>query len=176
MKIAPQFLSLVAGLAVAGGLFAQTAPTPSRTPGNAPAAAQTGRTVYEQHCAACHGLSGGGDGPAAVWLYPKPRRFNSGLFKIRSTPPGFLDPDEDLLQPITRGMPGSSMPSFTYLSEPERRDAVQYVKYLTAYVDASGRRVNFFADAAAKGNVGVPITVPAEPPVTVSSLAEGQVL
>jgi len=175
MKIAPQF-SLVAGLAVAGGLLAQTAPSPSLTPGNAPDSAQTGRTVYEQHCAACHGLNGGGDGPAAVWLYPKPRRFNSGLFKIRSTPSGFLPTDEDLFQTITRGMPGSSMPSFTYLSEQARRDAVQYVKYLTGYVDASGKRVNFFADAAAKGNVGVPVTVPPEPPVTVTSLAEGQIL
>ena len=31
------------------------------------------------------------------------------------------------------------MPSFTYLTEGERRDAVQYVKYLTAYTDASGQ-------------------------------------
>ena len=174
MKISPQFVSVVAGLAAAGELFAQTTPTPPLAPANAPDAAQTGRTVYEQHCAACHGLNGGGDGPAAVWLYPKPRRFYSGLFKIRSTPSGFLPTDEDLLQTITRGMPGSSMPSFTYLSEQERRDVVQYVKYLTAYVDESGKRVNFFADATAKGSVGVPIEVPPEPPVTVQSLAEGQ--
>ncbi len=135
-----------------------------------------GKVVYEQHCAACHGTTGGGDGPAAVWLYPKPRHFKSGLFKIRSTPSGFLPTDEDLLQTITRGMPGSSMPSFNYLSEQERRDVVQYVKYLTAYVDESGKRVNFFADATAKGSVGLPIEVPPEPPVTVQSLAEGQAL
>ena len=28
------------------------------------------------------------------------------------------------------------MPSFTYLSERQRRDAVEYVKFLTAHVDA----------------------------------------
>src|SRR6266513_143304 len=88
-----------------------------------------GKAVYDQHCAACHGINGDGNGPAAVWLYPKPRHFNSGLFKIKSTPPGFMPSDEDLLHTVTRGMPGSSMPSFTYLSEPQRREWLPYVKY-----------------------------------------------
>jgi len=52
-------------------------------------AAEGGKAVYGQHCAACHGVNGAGDGPAAVWLYPKPRHFNSGLFKIKSTPRRF---------------------------------------------------------------------------------------
>jgi len=99
-----------------------------------------------------------GDGPAAVWLYPKPRHFNSGLFKIRSTPANFLPTEDDLFQVITRGMPGSSMPSFTYLSAAERRDVVQYVKHLTAYIDPSGKRINFFEEALAKGRVPVAIS------------------
>src|ERR1041384_4050863 len=135
-----------------------------------------GQTVYEQHCAACHGMRGEGDGPAAVWLYPKPRRFTSGLFKIKSTPAGFLPTDEDLFQTTTRGMPGSSMPSFTYLTEQERRDAVQYVKNLSAYTNATGQRVNYFEEAKEQGKVGTPIVVPPEPPVTVQSLADGQTL
>jgi mono/diheme cytochrome c family protein len=135
---------------------------------------RAGEAVYQKHCAACHGVNGAGDGPAAVWLYPRPRHFNSGLFKIKSTPAGFLPTDEDLFQTITRGMPGSSMPSFTYLSEADRRDVVQYVKYLSAYIDASGKRINFFDEARAAGKIGVPIVVPPEPPVTVSSLAQGQ--
>src|SRR6266581_4255492 len=69
---------------------------------------RVGQAVYQQHCAACHGANGQGNGPAAVWLYPKPRHFDSGLFKIRSTPSSFLPTDEDLFQTITRGMPGSS--------------------------------------------------------------------
>jgi len=133
-----------------------------------------GKAVYDQHCAACHGLNGDGNGPAAVWLYPKPRHFNSGLFKIKSTPVGFLPTDDDLLQTITRGMPGSSMPSFTYLSELERREVVQHVKQLTVYVDSSAKRINFFEEAKAKSQVGVPIEVPPEPPVTVQSLTQGQ--
>ena len=137
---------------------------------------QAGKAVYDLHCAACHGPNGQGDGPAAVWLYPKPRHFNSGLFKIKSTPAGFLPTDDDLLRTATRGMPGSSMPSFTYLSEQERRDVVQFVKYLTADVDASGKRINFFEQAKAKGEITEPIQVPPEPPVTVPSLAQGQEL
>jgi mono/diheme cytochrome c family protein len=32
-----------------------------------------GRRLYELHCAACHGNTGTGDGPAAAYLYPAPR-------------------------------------------------------------------------------------------------------
>jgi mono/diheme cytochrome c family protein len=173
MKIGLYWVSSLACLTATGGFSGQTVPDQPPLPG-AQARAEDGRVIYELQCAACHGLSGAGDGPAEVWLYPKPRRFTSGLFKIRSTPSGFLPTDEDLFQTVTRGMPGSSMPSFTYLSEQDRRAAVQYVKFLTAYVDASGKRVNFFDEARAKGQVGVPIEVPPEPPVTVSALALGQ--
>jgi len=175
MKTAPRLLTVVAMLAASNEFSTQAqAPRPWQATVNEPT--QTGCAVYEQHCAACHGVNGGGDGPAAVWLYPKPRHFNSGLFKIKSTPAGFLPSDDDLLKTVTRGMPGSSMPSFTYLSEQERRDVVQYVKYLTAYVDASGNRVNFFEEEKAKGEVGHPIEVPPEPPITVQALARGQEL
>ncbi len=65
------------------------------------------------------------------------------------------------------------MPSFTYLTEQERRDAVQYVKYLTASTDPSGKRVNRFEEAEKNGQKAEPIVIPPEPPVTVQSLAEG---
>ena len=136
----------------------------------------SGRDIYLQHCGACHGQNGDGNGPAAVWLYPKPRNFTSGLFKIKSTPAGFLPTDDDLLRTVTRGMPGSSMPSFTYLSEPQRRDAVQHVKYLTAYTDETGRKVNYFEEARAKNLVAVSLPVSPEPPVTVQTMAKGQEL
>ncbi len=135
-----------------------------------------GRTVYDQHCAACHGVNGDGNGPAMVWLFPKPRNFNSGLFKIQSTPSGSLPTDDDLFATITRGMPGSSMPSFTFLSEAQRRDAVAYVKHLTAFLDPSGKRVNRFEQAKANNQVGQPIVVPTEPPVTFEVLIQGKAL
>src|SRR5215831_19046537 len=109
-----------------------------------------GKLVYHQHCSACHGVNGDGTGTASVWLFPRPRNFSAGLFKIKSTPGTALPTDEDLFNTVTRGMPGSSMPSFTYLTEQERRDAVQYIKHLTAYTDASGKRVNRFEEARSK--------------------------
>src|SRR6516225_1626314 len=121
---------------------------------------QAGKTVYLQHCAACHGVNGDGSGPASVWLFPRPRNFSAGLFKIKTTPGTALPTDEDLFGTVTRGMPGSSMPSFTYLSEGERRDAVQYIKYLAAYTDAAGKRINRFEEAGNKGLLAGPIQVP----------------
>lgn len=133
-----------------------------------------GKAVYDQHCATCHGLTGDGNGPAAVWLYPKPRDFSSGLFKIKSTPGQLLPTDADLFQSVTRGLPGSSMPSFSYLTEQERRDVVEYVKQLTAYTDKSGQRVNRFAQAAANGTQAKPVEVPAEPAISVQGLVLGR--
>jgi DMSO reductase family type II enzyme heme b subunit len=135
---------------------------------------RAGKAVYDQHCAACHGVNGDGNGPATVWLFPKPRNFQSGLFKIQSTPAGSLPTDEDLFQTITRGMPGSSMPSFTYLSEQQRRDAAQFVKWLTAEVGADGKRANRFDEAKMKGELKAAVTVPAEPGVTVEALVKGK--
>jgi mono/diheme cytochrome c family protein len=136
-------------------------------------ALQAGKSVYLQHCAACHGVKGDGAGPASVWLFPRPRNFSAGMFKIKSTPGMALPTDEDLLTTVTRGMPGSSMPSFTYLSDSERRIVVQYVKYLTAYTDPAGNRVNRFEQARKNNDLAAPIPVPPEPPVTVQSLADG---
>jgi mono/diheme cytochrome c family protein len=135
-----------------------------------------GRRVYDQHCAACHGANGDGNGPASVWLFPKPRNFSAGLFKIQSTPAGSLPTDEDLFQTVTRGMPGSSMPSFTYLSEQERREAVLYVKYLTATTDAQGKRNNKFEEAAKGGAAPKPVQVAAEPTDLVASISLGKQL
>ncbi len=133
-----------------------------------------GQRVYEQHCAACHGGKGDGNGPAAVWLYPKPRDFSAGQFKIKSTPAQALPTDEDLFQSVTRGLPGSSMPSFAYLTEVERREVAQYVKFLTARTDANGSRINLFEQANASGSIAQPVVVPAEPAITVQELTLGR--
>jgi DMSO reductase family type II enzyme heme b subunit len=132
-----------------------------------------GQAVYDLHCAACHGANGDGNGPASVWLFPRPRNFSAGLFKIKSTPGIALPTDDDLLRTIVRGMPGSSMPSFTYLSAAERKDVVEYVKELTAYMDGAGQKINRFQEAQAAGAAVAPILVPPEPPVTVQALADG---
>ncbi len=172
MKIAPNYLSgLVALFAATFELQAQPVSPAPASPADSPV---KGRAVYIQQCAACHGLAGDGNGPAAVWLYPKPRNFSAGQFKIKSTPGQALPTDDDLLQSVTRGLPGSSMPSFSYLAEVERRDVVQYVKFLTARTETFGKRVNLFEEAAASGALAQPVEVPSEPPITVQELTLGR--
>ena len=139
-------------------------------------ASGSGEVLYQQHCAACHGRTGDGNGPATVWLFPRPRNFNAGLFKIQSTPAGALPSDDDLLRSITRGLPGSSMPSFSYLSEADRRALVQHVKFLSASTGPDGKRVNRFEEAARGGGVTRPIPVPDEPPPTFESVVKGKEL
>jgi mono/diheme cytochrome c family protein len=96
------------------------------------------------------------------------------MFKIKSTPGQTLPTEEDLFQSITRGLPGSSMPSFSYLTEAERRQAVQEVKALTARPEENGGRVNLFEEAAAQGKLADPVKVPPEPAAGVQELALGR--
>lgn len=170
-------LVLVSG-AASLEVLGQSKANPAATPGEIPLepGLWSGKAIYDQHCAACHGVNGDGNGPAMVWLFPKPRNFNTGLFKLQSTPAGSLPTDDDLFNTITRGMPGSSMPSFTFLSESQRREVVRYVKYLTAFMDDSGRRVNRFDQAKANNQLGKPIPVPSEPPATFETLIQGKAL
>ena len=164
---------LVLCLSFNGSLSALSGNAALPTRGDGTLQSQTGKSVYEQHCAACHGMNGDGNGPASVWLFPKPRNFSAGMFKIQSTPPGSPPTDDDLFQTVTRGMPGSSMPSFTYLPEQDRRGVVEYLKHLTVSTNDAGERVNVFSQT----NSGVAlrsIKVPPEPPVTLQALTTGK--
>lgn len=78
-----------------------------------------GHELYLQHCAACHGERGDGNGIAARFLYPKPRDFRAGRFRLVSTA-NAVPSREDLLAVLQRGMPGSAMPSWAHLSDQER--------------------------------------------------------
>lgn len=100
----------------------------------APAFAQkgdagAGKAVYDRKCLLCHGEKGDGKGPAAELLVPQPRDFTSGLYKIRSTV-NKTPTDDDIFNVITDGMPGTSMPGWTVLSEKDRWNLVAYVKSL----------------------------------------------
>jgi DMSO reductase family type II enzyme heme b subunit len=91
---------------------------------------EPGEQIYKKHCMVCHGENGEGDGPAARYLYPKPRVLTDGLFKVRSTPSGEPPTDNDIYDIIKNGMPGSSMPSLNELSKEEMEAIVEYVKEL----------------------------------------------
>ncbi len=90
-----------------------------------------GRKVYEKYCIGCHGEKGDGKGIAAPDLIVKPRDFTSGIYKFKTTPPGSLPRDEDLLRVIDQGLPLTSMPSFRLLPGPQKEALVAYLKSLS---------------------------------------------
>lgn len=86
-----------------------------------------GAAIYEQRCAACHGTSGDGNGPAAEYMYPRPRDYRKGIFKFTSTPYGARPRREDLLRTVRHGAKGTSMPAFGMLPDDELQAALDYV-------------------------------------------------
>ncbi len=90
---------------------------------------ELGQELYARHCAACHGEQGDGRGIAAAYLFPKPRDFHAGRFRLVSTS-NSVPSREDLHAVLVRGMPGSSMPPWGHLSETERNALVDEIMRL----------------------------------------------
>jgi mono/diheme cytochrome c family protein len=72
--------------------------------------------LFANHCAACHGEKGDGNGPAARFLDPKPRDFGEAKFRIVTTT-NQIPCDADLKRVVTNGMPGSAMFPFGHLGD-----------------------------------------------------------
>src|SRR2546422_1324993 len=87
-----------------------------------------GREVYRARCAGCHGSTGDGNGPAATFLFPRPRDFTLGVFKFRTTPSGSLPTDGDLYRTVTRGVRWTAMPTWHEIPDKERIAVVSYIK------------------------------------------------
>ncbi|MCP4204560.1 MAG: c-type cytochrome [bacterium] len=100
---------------------------PERTLAASRSLLSRGQAVYEKHCKACHGVAGDGDGEATYLLYPKPRDFTRGQYRLVSSWET-VPTDQDLFETISRGMPGSAMPSWGHLSEKDRWGLVHYIK------------------------------------------------
>lgn len=108
---------------------AEPSAQPTRWMPSSPSLLENGRKVFEKECAPCHGIRGDGQGEAAYLLYPKPRDFVAARYRIVSTR-GYGPTDEDLFRTISRGMPGSAMPSWAHLPESTRWGLVHYIKSL----------------------------------------------
>ncbi len=92
---------------------------------------ETGKKVYFKRCVWCHGIEGGGDGPASDRLFTRPRNFIQGTFKIRVTDSGELPMEADLIKTVRNGLQGSAMPAWgEFLSENEIVSVVNFVKTL----------------------------------------------
>lgn len=89
------------------------------------------RGLYRKYCAACHGITGDGAGPFALFFDPYPRDFRKGVFKYTSTVLGAKPTTEDLEKILRNGMPGTGMPSYKLLPDRDIRRLVEYVKYLS---------------------------------------------
>lgn len=90
-----------------------------------------GAQVYRRNCEQCHGVSGDGNGQAAEYLTPRPRDYRRGIFKFTSTAYGSKPLRDDILRTVTRGITGTSMPSFRRLPKRELEAVVDYVLALT---------------------------------------------
>lgn len=88
-----------------------------------------GKALYEKNCAACHGISGKGDGPAAASMSPKPKNLRDKEYVQALS-------DSYLLEIVTYG--GASvdksalMPGWgNVLSQQEIIDIISYVRGLS---------------------------------------------
>ncbi|MCE9607724.1 MAG: c-type cytochrome [Planctomycetia bacterium] len=152
-----------------------------------------GAEVYRLRCAACHGTTGYGDGPAAKTLLPLPRDYSKGIFKFVSVVDGVKPLRDDLMRTVRRGARGTSMPAFGLLPQEDLEAVVDYVLVLThrgelesalreAAVDDEEPITDGLADKAAKSIVAKwvvprdkiihPMT--AEPPYTWASIQQGK--
>ena len=90
---------------------------------------EIGREIYQESCWFCHGEDGDGDGPISPYLFPRPRDFTMGSYKLRTTQSGELPLDEDLFRTITLGIDGTAMPGWEpHLTEEERWQVINYIK------------------------------------------------
>jgi mono/diheme cytochrome c family protein len=96
--------------AVAAGELQHLSQAASDQPPAGPASA-----LFLQHCGACHGPDGRGDGPAARHLFPRPRNLREDKYRLVSTASG--SPTlADLAHVIRQGIPGAAMPPLANLS------------------------------------------------------------
>lgn len=115
---------------------------------------QRGAAVYHEACAACHGEHGEGTGPVSVSLAIKPRDFQKGAYKFRTTASGQLPTDHDLLWIVNSGIHHTAMPSFAQMSVRDQYSVVEYLKTLShAFADSA----NYPLDTVKVGHV-VPYT------------------
>jgi mono/diheme cytochrome c family protein len=138
-----------------------------KTPPATPQLVALGKKVYSQQCVACHGIGGRGDGEAAYLLYPKPRDFVAARYRLVSTWER-VPTDQDLFDTISRGMPGSAMPSWEHLSAEQRWGLVYFIKTLAEKPMEIKPQKMPAADGS--GGAGI-IAVPKAPPFDAAARA-----
>lgn len=129
------------------------------TPPPSPQLLSLGKAIYARECAACHGADGRGKGTAAALLDIKPRDFVAAKYRLVSTWER-LPTDEDLFNTITRGIPGTAMPSWQHLPEHQRWALVHHIKSFAATAIAVTPQQQPATDGS--GGAGI-VSIPPEP-------------
>jgi mono/diheme cytochrome c family protein len=124
---------------------------------------EAGRAVYVKNCAQCHGEKGDAAGYATPHLFPRPRDFTAGRFKVRTTPSGALPTHQDLVNIIRRGMPYTSMPAWPDLSDQDVSDLGYFL-------------TTFSADFSNAESIPKPLEFPGAPSTTQESIELGKKL
>jgi mono/diheme cytochrome c family protein len=128
--------------------------------GNVTGHAKNAQYDYRRYCVGCHGERGDGMGENFPWIDPKPRDFQLGIFKCRSTPTGTLPTDQDLSDTIARGLDRSNMPQWNTFTAQQKADLVAWIKH--------------FSPRWANEKPGTPIEIPKEPEVTPERIKNGR--
>jgi len=99
--------------------------SPQRGTFRGPAQQPDPKALFTKLCAVCHGQTGGGDGPAAAALTPRPASFARPEFQAART-------DEQFTTAISAGK--APMPAFG------KQLTLAEIRSLVAYVRALGRQ------------------------------------
>lgn len=157
------------------------------TRGSGGRATDRGEALFARHCAACHGERGDGDTPVKPLLFPRPRAFRDGVFKLASSQNG-VPSDDDLVETLRRGLPGSAMPSYGWMSDGDLLALAQRVRSLS--VDGMRERIQLRAaslgivasdeqaqvEAARRMQPGPRVVVPPSMPDSEANRAQGEAL
>ncbi|MEN9465205.1 MAG: hypothetical protein RL217_1386 [Pseudomonadota bacterium] len=126
-----------------GLLFVYPIPT---APSHAPDLAQ-GAKLYQEHCTACHGVSGAADTDMAKSLEPAPIAFTDVARANQRSP-------LSLYQTTSQGVDGTSMKAFPELSETQRWALAYYVGSLAYTSQAAAGAQLWNSDALIRAQIG----------------------
>lgn len=115
-------------------------------PDHAPDLAR-GASLYQSHCAACHGATGHGDGPAGLKLDPRPVDFSNQARADQRSP-------LSLYEVISHGVEGTPMASYSAeLSTKDRWALAYYVGSLAYTQEAATGATIWQHDTSARAQV-----------------------
>lgn len=94
---------------------------------------EQGAILYADHCAACHGDTGRGDGAMSAFLPIAPRDFRNDKFRFISASFGEMATDDDITRFIRTGSRASIMPGHPQLSGAEVNQLTSFVRELRKF-------------------------------------------